>query len=222
MIDPFDFPKNIRVGMRARLVCSILQGDPPFAFSWTREGRRLEPASLSIGVRSDDFSSDLTFPRLAARHNGNYSCTVKNDVASVSHSALLIVDGKSKQSRLATETNPDPHAMHSPSFPYATRAVPPFWKVEPKDASVVGGANVLLDCLAEGVPSPVITWERAAVNAPRFYSPISSGPHFEVYANGSLLVKNAGEEDGAFFLCQASNTIGPGLSKVVSLTVHGK
>lgn len=85
---------------------------------------------------------------------------------------------------------------------------------------MVGGLNVLMDCMSDGVPSPIVTWERAAVNAPRFYSPVSSGPHFEVYANGSLLIKSALEEDGAFYLCQASNGIGPGLSKVIRLTVH--
>jgi hypothetical protein len=56
----------------------------------------------------------------------------------------------------------------------------------------------------------------------RLYSVISSGPHFEVYVNGSLLIKNAGEDDSGLYLCQASNSIGPGLSKVITLSVHGE
>ena len=128
------------------------------------------------------------------------------------------------------------------------------WKIEPKDTSVVGGRSVLIDCLADGVPTPVITWERGAtssssspsarsslptsalasasgtsgsatssavIQAPRYYSVILSGSHFEVYANGSLFIKDATEEDSGFYLCQASNTIGPGLSKVITLTVRG-
>ncbi|KAI1278123.1 Down syndrome cell adhesion molecule-like protein Dscam2 [Halotydeus destructor] len=189
-IEPFSFAKGIRQGQRTRLVCSITQGDAPFEFLWLKDGRRLDPAPMSIGVRSDDFSSDLTFSRVTSRHNGNYTCTVRNDVATVEHSTTLLVD------------------------------VPPYWKFEPKDSSAVGGQNVLIDCLADGVPSPSITWERAAINAPRFYAPISSGPQFEVYANGSLLIKNVQEDDGAYYLCQASNSIGPGLSKVLTLTVH--
>jgi len=116
------------------------------------------------------------------------------------------------------------------------------WKIEPKDTSVVGGQSVLIDCLADGVPAPVITWERGSaisssssssvsllsstssntvIQAPRYYSVILSGPHFEVYANGSLFIKDTTEEDSGFYLCQASNTIGPGLSKVITLAVHG-
>lgn len=113
--------------------------------------------------------------------------------------------------------------------------MPPYWKIEPKEAvSVIGGQNVLIDCLAEGSPSPSVTWERGSnmdnsplssspsgSSSPRYYSVISSGPHFEVYPNGSLLIKNSVEEDSGFYLCQASNSIGPGISKLLTLTVHG-
>ena len=130
---------------------------------------------------------------------------------------------------------------------------------------MVLGQNVLIDCLSEGVPSPVMTWERGlssspslnppssilqqipsavmpsasstslssssssssassssstSLSGPRYYSVIPSGPHFEVYVNGSLLIKNTAEEDAGYYLCQASNSIGPGLSKVIQLTVH--
>lgn len=101
--------------------------------------------------------------------------------------------------------------------------------------SVIGGQNVLIDCLAEGSPPPSVTWERGSSNnmdnnnppsspgsSPRYYSVISSGPHFEVYPNGSLLIKHSLEEDSGFYLCQASNSIGPGISKLLTLTVHGK
>lgn len=103
--------------------------------------------------------------------------------------------------------------------------VPPEWEIEPQDASVVGGQDLRIDCLAGGFPSPVITWERgspSSLTSGRMYSVISSGPHFEVYVNGSLLIKNTGEDDSGFYLCQASNSIGPGLSKVITLEVHGE
>lgn len=94
LIVPFEFPKNIQMGMRVRLLCSIMQGDPPFTFSWLKDGKALDPSPLSLGVRSDDFSMDLTFARVTPRHNGNYTCLASNDAATVSHSALLVVDGK--------------------------------------------------------------------------------------------------------------------------------
>lgn len=94
MIVPFDFPKNIQQGMRVRLLCSIMQGDPPFKFSWLKDGKRLDPSPLSLGVRSDDFSMDLTFSRITPRHNGNYTCLASNEVASVAHSTSLLVQGE--------------------------------------------------------------------------------------------------------------------------------
>nr|XP_042900815.1 Down syndrome cell adhesion molecule-like protein Dscam2 [Parasteatoda tepidariorum] len=189
VIDPFSFPKNLQEGMRSRLVCTVIQGDPPFVISWKRDERPIEPG-LGVIIRNDEFSSDLTFSSVTPRHNGNYTCIVSNAAASVTHTATLVVD------------------------------VPPRWHVEPKDTSVVSGRNVRIDCLADGFPAPVITWERGSANSPRHYSAIASGPHYEVYANGSLLIKNAQDDDAGYYLCQASNGIASGLSKVVFLTVH--
>jgi hypothetical protein len=40
--------------------------------------------------------------------------------------------------------------------------------------------------------------------------------------NGSLIIARATQEHEGYYLCQAGNGIGPGLSKVILLTVHGK
>lgn len=40
--------------------------------------------------------------------------------------------------------------------------------------------------------------------------------------NGSLVIARAAEENEGYFLCQASNGIGAGLSKVIHLNVYGK
>ncbi|KAF8774513.1 Down syndrome cell adhesion molecule-like [Argiope bruennichi] len=145
VIDPFLFPKNLQEGMRSRLVCTVIQGDPPFVISWKKDDRPIEPG-LGVIIRNDEFSSDLTFSSVTPRHNGNYTCIVSNAAASVSHTATLVVD------------------------------VPPRWHVEPRDTSVVSGRNVRIDCLADGFPAPVITWERGSANSPRHYSAIASGP----------------------------------------------
>ncbi|UYV70832.1 hypothetical protein LAZ67_8000774 [Cordylochernes scorpioides] len=189
VIDPFSFPRHLQEGMRSRLGCTVIQGDPPFSIRWRKDGRAIDPG-LGVVVRDDDFSSDLTFSSVEPRHNGNYTCIVSNGAAAVSHTALLVVD------------------------------VPPRWRVEPRDTSVIAGQNVRIDCLADGFPTPVVTWERGSGLSPRQYVAIASGPHYEVYANGSLLVKHVQEADGGYYLCQASNGIASGLSKVVFLTVH--
>jgi len=38
--------------------------------------------------------------------------------------------------------------------------VPPRWKIEPHDWSVVLGDNVVVDCQSDGDPAPVVTWNK--------------------------------------------------------------
>ena len=46
--------------------------------------------------------------------------------------------------------------------------------------------------------------------------------HIRSLENGSLIIGRATQEHEGYYLCQAGNGIGPGLSKVILLTVHGK
>lgn len=44
---------------------------------------------------------------------------------------------------------------------------------------------------------------------------------YHVFPNGTLLIRSAMEEDDGPYLCRADNNIGHGISKIVSLKVHG-
>lgn len=57
---------------------------------------------------------------------------------------------------------------------------------------------------------------------PGEYFPIdySSGRNY-MYPNGSLLLTSIEEKDGGYYLCQSNNSVGAGLSKLISLKVHG-
>ena len=117
VLEEFNFPRNLELNMRARLVCTIISGDPPFQFTWLHnnqpiltssspssklsynevdnnenkpEGKLLDGISLKI----DEFSADLSFTSVTEHHNGNYSCKVSNDVASIEHTTQLKVNGK--------------------------------------------------------------------------------------------------------------------------------
>lgn len=50
---------------------------------------------------------------------------------------------------------------------------------------------------------------------------IVSSPHLQVYENGSLNILDARDSDQGYYMCQASNGVGPGLSKVIKVTIHG-
>lgn len=103
--------------MRARLVCTIISGDPPFTIEWLHNGEPIltsQSSSLSSGklhyksddkktedkqlegisMKVDEFSADLSFASVTEHHNGNYSCKVSNDVASIEHTTQLKVNGK--------------------------------------------------------------------------------------------------------------------------------
>ncbi|XP_075747886.1 cell adhesion molecule Dscam1-like isoform X3 [Rhipicephalus microplus] len=189
-IAPFSFPSGLQAGMRARLGCTVISGDPPFEFGWRKDEMPLD-AELGVRAQTDAFSSDLTFTSLSIRHNGNYTCVVTNAAATASHSALLVVQ------------------------------VPPQWVIEPTDASVLLGHSVRMDCWADGYPLPTVTWERETYlyGTPGFIT-ITAGTDYEIYANGSLLVKNAQEQSAGRYICQATNGIRSGLSKLVHLKVH--
>lgn len=49
-----------------------------------------------------------------------------------------------------------------------------------------------------------------------------SSPHLQVYESGSLNILDARDSDHGLYMCQASNGVGPGLSKVIRVTVNGK
>lgn len=56
------------------------------------------------------------------------------------------------------------------------------------------------------------------------YTDISTLPSDRVYqlSNGSLVIEEAIEAHSGYYLCHSSNNVGAGLSKVITITVHGK
>jgi hypothetical protein len=42
-----------------------------------------------------------------------------------------------------------------------SQLVPPRWRIEPIDTSVVRGRNAIIDCDADAYPPPVTSWSRA-------------------------------------------------------------
>lgn len=113
VLEEFSFPRNLELGMRARLHCTIISGDPPFTIQWLHDGEKLLTSSSKspyddanektkpegkrldgISVKVDEFSADLSFASVTEHHNGNYSCKVFNDVASIEHTTQLKVNGR--------------------------------------------------------------------------------------------------------------------------------
>lgn len=51
---------------------------------------------------------------------------------------------------------------------------------------------------------------------------VHSNPRAHRYNNGTLVLSDVEENDSGAYLCQASNGIGAGLSKIITLHVLGK
>ncbi|XP_072746741.1 cell adhesion molecule Dscam2 isoform X2 [Anoplolepis gracilipes] len=147
--------------------------------------------SITIG-KHDAFTSALSISTIAPAHNGTYTCRVTNGAATVAHSALLHVN------------------------------VPPRWTVEPIDQNAVVGHGVSIACQAEGFPIPTVTWKQSIGETTGDYRELGYGgtEGAGVARNGSLVIPRVSRDHGGFYLCQASNGIGPGLSKLIRLTVH--
>ncbi|UXI20602.1 Brain-specific angiogenesis inhibitor 1 [Sarcoptes scabiei] len=197
VIEPFKFPQSLHQSQRYNLLCTVVKGDPPIKVEWFKDGQRLLMGSLPRTniIHVTDYSVTLAFESVQTDHRGNYTCIASNGAGSSSHSASMIIH------------------------------VPPRWRIEPQDTMVVKGRNVLIDCDTDAYPEPIITWSHAegldANNElPSNFKPINSNGHYRSYENGSLVIHNAHKSDSGYFMCAASNGIGPGLSKVIKISVN--
>ncbi|XP_039305816.1 Down syndrome cell adhesion molecule-like protein Dscam2 isoform X4 [Solenopsis invicta] len=246
-ITPFSFARDLNVGDRTSVQCVVVTGDLPLTFTWLKDNVPIEtvrtlpssqdapsgsrgrspagpgmdaminggpklrgPAtmtasgpgphdeassssqrkSITIGIH-DAFTSALSISTIAPAHNGTYTCRVTNGAATVAHSALLHVN------------------------------VPPRWTVEPIDQNAVVGHGVSIACQAEGFPIPTVTWKQSIGETPGDYRELGYGTEGAgVARNGSLVIPRVSRDHAGFYICQASNGIGPGLSKLIRLTVH--
>ncbi|PRD24503.1 UNVERIFIED_CONTAM: Dscam2 [Trichonephila clavipes] len=109
------------------------------------------------------------------------------------------------------------------------RYVPPRWILEPTDTYAVAGRSAIIDCQADGVPQPHVRWKVATGTYPpllsynhppdRFKTIVSSS-HVHILVNGSLNFRSVETSDAGFYLCEANNGVGSGISTVVRFTVH--
>lgn len=98
--------------------------------------------------------------------------------------------------------------------------------MEPQDVRASEGmSRLVLHCHADGFPPPAVSWRRASGKKPGNYRDIVTHEHAQnlrIHSNGSLVFGRVQEDHEGFYLCEAVNGIGAGLSKVVHLTVNGK
>lgn len=80
-------------GMNVKMLCSVVQGDPPISLRWTHAGRVVS-RSASVSLQSLEDSSVLTLKGVSVKESGNYTCQASNRAVSVNRTVTLVVNGE--------------------------------------------------------------------------------------------------------------------------------
>ncbi|XP_060820235.1 cell adhesion molecule Dscam2 isoform X31 [Bombus pascuorum] len=191
-IFPFTFgDEPVNSGEAISATCSILKGDFPMDISWAFNSVSIDPERTDqYTITKSKRLSVLAIDAVAARHAGEYTCTASNKAGASSHTAMLAVN------------------------------VPPRWILEPTDKAFAQGSDARVECKADGFPKPQVTWKKAAGDTPGDYTDLKlSNPDISV-EDGTLSINNIQKTNEGYYLCEAVNGIGAGLSAVIFISVQ--
>nr|XP_033326661.1 Down syndrome cell adhesion molecule-like protein Dscam2 isoform X29 [Megalopta genalis] len=171
--------------------CSIMKGDFPVEIVWKFNDRTIGFNDPDVTItRINKHMSALSIESVAARHAGEYTCVATNRAGNVSHTTTLAVN------------------------------VPPRWILEPTDKPFAQGSDARVECKADGFPKPQVTWKRATGDTPGDYTDLKlSNPDISV-EDGTLAINNIQKTNEGYYLCEAVNGIGSGLSAVILISVQ--
>jgi len=71
--------------------------------------------------------------------------------------------------------------------------------------SVLRGQRIIIDCQAEGIPSPIHQWKKRLIGHSNELplTGIVSGPRIHVLENGSLAIVDAAQADFGDYVCES-------------------
>ncbi|XP_038214395.1 Down syndrome cell adhesion molecule-like protein Dscam2 isoform X18 [Zerene cesonia] len=193
LIVPFtfgDIPSN--PGDAVIVNCLATKGDLPLDISWTFSSETID-SNMHRDIMTTPLgrrASVLTINSVSANHQGNYTCIVQNAAGRAEHAATLVVN------------------------------VPPRWILEPTDKAFAQGSDAKVECKADGFPKPQVTWKRAEGDTPGDYKDLKpNNPNVKV-EDGTLTISNIQKTNEGYYLCEAVNGIGSGLSAVILISVQ--
>ncbi|XP_022815086.1 Down syndrome cell adhesion molecule-like protein Dscam2 isoform X5 [Spodoptera litura] len=193
LIMPFNFGEvPFNPGDTALVNCVATKGDLPLDISWTFSSETID-SSLQRDITTmplNPRASILTINSVSANHQGNYTCIVQNAAGRAEYAATLVVN------------------------------VPPRWIIEPTDKAFAQGSDAKVECKADGFPKPQVTWKRAEGDTPGDYKDLKpNNPNVKV-EDGTLTIANIQKTNEGYYLCEAVNGIGSGLSAVILISVQ--
>nr|XP_049465891.1 Down syndrome cell adhesion molecule-like protein Dscam2 isoform X36 [Anopheles coluzzii] len=191
IIHPFEFGEEpFDIYSAVTISCTVTKGDLPINITWTFNGQAILTGESTSITRSGQRNSLLSIESVQPWHAGNYTCAARNAAGTVEHSSELVV------------------------------IVPPRWILEPTDKAFAQGSNAKVECKADGFPKPQVTWKKAVGDTPGEYKDLRSNDSSIRVEEGSLFIQNIQKSNEGYYLCEAINGIGSGLSAVTLITVQ--
>ncbi|KPI92824.1 Down syndrome cell adhesion molecule-like protein CG42256 [Papilio xuthus] len=189
-IVPFSFETPLYAGEASQVTCLVSEGDQPLEIKWYFEGRPLKEKADVVANKIAQRASLLLIDPAGWSHSGSYMCLARNAAGSSNYSATLEVH------------------------------VPPRWILEPTDKAFAQGSDAKVECKADGFPKPQVTWKRAEGDTPGDYKDLKpNNPNVKV-EDGTLTINNIQKTNEGYYLCEAVNGIGSGLSAVILISVQ--
>ncbi|XP_057660491.1 cell adhesion molecule Dscam2 isoform X12 [Diorhabda carinulata] len=189
-ITPFEFEDEANTGDSVQINCYVAKGDVPLNITWFFNNEEIKP-NLGINTISIGARTNLlTINSVQPENAGVYTCRVSNMGGVAAHSSELLIN------------------------------VPPRWILEPTDKAFAQGSDAVVECKADGFPKPTVTWKRATGVSPGDYKDFKpNNPDIKV-EDGTLTINNIQKTNEGYYLCEAVNGIGSGLSAVILISVQ--
>ncbi|XP_050346764.1 cell adhesion molecule Dscam2 isoform X4 [Nymphalis io] len=190
-IHPFTFgDEPANAGDTVGIQCMVTKGDVPLNIKWYLNGKDVTTIQGVSVTKIGHKSSSLSIEAVSFIHKGLYTCYAANQAGHANYSAELIVN------------------------------VPPRWILEPTDKAFAQGSDAKVECKADGFPKPQVTWKRAEGDTPGDYKDLKpNNPNVKV-EDGTLTIANIQKTNEGYYLCEAVNGIGSGLSAVILISVQ--
>ncbi|KAL3180814.1 hypothetical protein MRX96_037234 [Rhipicephalus microplus] len=241
-IAPFQFPKNLEVQQRISAMCTISVGERPLRFAWLKDGSALASGSKNVRIVDNAEYSTLHIDVLTLNSAGNYTCSVTNDAGYATYTAPLLVHEKPKLQPLVFPRNRirvGESASALCALVAGDHDVKFRWF---KENVEIGGSSVANVKVKNDKKVSVLTVEPATLQSAGNYSCTAENNYGSDANSATLVVEDPGNEAGKTaiatasgstalivpktakdaegkYICEADNSIGAALKKIVFVKV---